>query len=190
MTKPKPQPQAQPQAAAEQPASPAPLTGGARKSATTVTVACKVPTGVRLQLCKQTKYWEDTPSGPRERTRWDRFGTQHVVRGTAYPMMPPKGFRERAAVTSGYAITRGIPADFWGAWLEQNAKSDLVRSQMIFAFPDADSVREHAGDRGALLSGLEPLDMEPDKDGRVADPRVPRSTTTNVGDIAPAEVGA
>ena len=52
-------------------------------------------------------------------------------------------------LVGGYALTRGVDAEEWEAWLEANAKSDAVRRGLIFAFESEAAVRHHALTRGA-----------------------------------------
>jgi hypothetical protein len=63
--------------------------------------------------------------------------------------------------TGGYALTPGIPRDFWELWLEQNRNAPYVRNHCIFAASTEDRARakvrnEYAG----VMSGLEPIDPE------------------------------
>lgn len=163
----------------------APATVGAKKSARKVTVACKIPMGVVLQLCRKVPYVEHTQAGTVvERERWDRFGAKVKVNGTSYPVIPPKGYKERVAQTSGFALTRGVDAEMWDEWLKQHAEDAMVVNNLIYAFPDEESVVDFGRDFAGIKSDLGPLDMDTlDKDGRVLDPRVPRSLDSAVQDV-------
>jgi hypothetical protein len=174
MTTPRKEPQAAPA-----------LAGTEKKSAATVTVACNIPNGIVMQLCKPTTWIEETPSGSRERTRFDKFGKRIVLAGPAYPAgMAPKGFKERPLVAGGYAMTLDVPKAFFDEWLKQNHGAPYVANGQIFAMQtvgDAQAKgREHAENR----SGLEPLDqdMNPDKDTRL-----PRSMSASIDPVRMAE---
>lgn len=157
-----------------QPAGPAVHTP---KKAQTVTVCCKIPAGLRLQLCRPVEWAEETRGGTMKRVRWDRVGDIVFVRGSAEPVgQAPKGY-VRPIIVGGYGVTRGVDAEFWGKWLEQNKDSDYVKNGMIFAEADYDSALDHAEDGEAVRSGLEPLDMAN------GDARQPKSMDPNVQNI-------
>ena len=86
-----------------------PIASAIPKSAKTITVACKIPTGLELQLCKETTWPEETPSGTRMRTRFDRVGPTVTCRGPARPVGPaPKGYPGPAIVV-GTPLVSGFP---------------------------------------------------------------------------------
>lgn len=137
----------------------------------TVTVACKIPNGIVLQLCKPTQWFDETPSGTRERTRHDKYGPRVVVNGPAFPNgPPPEGFRNRPETVGGYALTSGIDADFFAKWMKQNKDAPYVTSGMIYAHSQATSVRAFAKEHKDTRSGFESLSQ--DMDFR-KDPRIP-----------------
>lgn len=154
----------------------------AGRSSITVTVACKIPQGVVLQLCKKTEFVEDTQSGPRARVRFDKTGERVVIAGCGYPVgSPPKGYPERPPMADGYALTHNVDADFWDEWLRQNERSPLVTSKMLFAHPTVDAARGEAQDHKGSRSGLEPMDPEG------GDPRVPRPAMPGVSALKTAD---
>lgn len=159
--------------AAEKRAS-APKTSGA-----TVTIACKIPNGLELQLCKRDDYDEETPSGTRRRIRYVKVGEIVVVRGPANPVGNPNA--KAVPLVGGYALTHGVSADFWKEWRDQNEANPLVVGHMIFAQPKRDSARDQAAEQGSLRSGLEPL-IAPVKGG-AKDPRLPKSVNPKVGPL-------
>jgi hypothetical protein len=163
----------------------------ASKSKRTVTVACKIPQGIILQLQRPAERMEDTRDGPRPRTYWVKFGEIFFVRGPAYPVGTiPKGFRRPPINEGGYALTNGIPADFWEQWAEQNAKADFVVAPdgaehgMIFAYPDMEDAASAAREQEKLLSGLEPISTDEDDKGKLIDPRLPRPENAGLGRLA------
>lgn len=152
------------------------------KSVGTVTVACKFPAGVVLQLCEKVEYEVRTQAGGVvKQVRYDKVGRTFTVRGPADPNgQAPKGFR-RPEIEGGYALTSNIPADFWAEWERQNAQNPLVLNKIIFAAGTRDSVIDEALDNAAVRSGFEAL--EPDSTGKDRDPRIPRSLDPNVSSI-------
>lgn len=132
------------------------------RSGATVAVACNVPQGLLLQLYEMEESSEQVMGGGwRSVRRAKKVGTPVRIRGPAIPI----GFAIRKRIVGGYAITRGVDADFFNTWLEQNKDSDVVRNRCIFAHKsDTDGMaREHRG----VTSGYEPLDPK-------GDPRRPK----------------
>lgn len=129
------------------------LTGGE-----TLTVACKHPGGLVLQLFDWAEATEIGPAGPR---------TVRVARKTGAPIIvkgPAKSFFDadhRRGIDfdleGGYALTPGVPAEFWRLWLEQYRTSDLVRNKVVFA-ADPTSAKSWAREHEKLRSGFEPID--------------------------------
>jgi hypothetical protein len=148
------------------------------KTGSTVTVACKVPNGVVLQLCQKVEWDEETPSGSRKRVRYDKTGETFVVRGPAVPYGNPNV--AATPLVGGYALTPGVPEDFWKAWLEQNKTTDMVTSGMIFAHGKVADTRAEAREKKDLRSGLEPLVPDTDR-------RMPRSVSGGVTGVSTAE---
>lgn len=169
----------------------APAVKTSQKSAKFMTVACKIPNGLVLQLCRKTTYLEDTPSGTRERARYDKVGERHVVAGPAYPNGPvPRGFPPKPMIVGGYALTPNIPRDFFEEWMHQNKDAPFVVNKMIYGYATLDEAREVSKDNRKTLSGFEPLaQAEADKDGNmtIKDPRAPRSMAPGVAQVTTAD---
>lgn len=128
----------------------------------TVTVACKIPNGLRLRVFKETKVQEPVMGGgTKEVPRFDQDGPEVVVRGPAVPFGQTLQF-----AASGYALTT-VDAEFWAKWREQNKDHDAVKNGLIFASAKSDEVRGIAREREGTRSGLEPLQQRDD-------PRTPR----------------
>lgn|GEM_PF-883338 len=157
------------------------------KSAKYVTVACKIPAGLVLQLCEKTTFTEDTPAGPRERVRYDRVGKTVSIIGPAYPAgNPPPGFPERPRMAGGFALTPGVDADFFAEWMQQNRLSDFVTQGMIFAHASTSAAIAAAREHRPIASGLEPLSM----DEKVKDPRMPRPMNSSIERLKTADENA
>lgn len=141
--------------------APAPI---ATKKPAFVIVGSKLPMNLELQLCKAQKATTVGRHGSTEETIYTKFGVVYVIRGTAYPAgTPPDGFPEKPRMANGYAMTNGIPEDFWRAWVEQNAETDMVRNQLLIAERDPTSLRDVSADLKDVKSGLDPLDPKGDK---------------------------
>lgn len=135
----------------------------------TVTVACKLPNGLRLRVFKPTTVSEPVMGGgTKEVTRYDQDGADVVVRGTA----TPAGVALVNSL-SGYALTT-IDADFWAKWKEQNKDHDAVKNGLIFASAKPDEVKGVAKECEKVRSGLEPLSPKDD-------PRTPRKQASLSG---------
>lgn len=147
------------------------------KTAKTVTVACKLPMGMILHLQEAFKETEQTPNGIREVTRHRKIGDGIHVAGPSMPVGVPNP--PRKAIVGGYALTRGVDAEFWAKWLKQNEGAAYVVNKIIFAMPTRDEAETVAEEHESVLSGLEPLNPghTTAKDGTIVpnDARTPRS---------------
>jgi len=160
-------------------------------SARTVVICCKVPNGIWMQLQVKQKRPEMTRDGM-TMAEYNVFGgKKYYINGPAYPNgTPPKGFPERPLMVGGYALTFGVPADFWDEWAEQNKLADFLKPTTgedhgaIFAYPSLEETKAVAKENEAYLTGLEPLDVEPDKDGRIRDRRAPKPPTAGILKVA------
>jgi hypothetical protein len=156
------------------------------KSPGTVTVACKVPIGVELQLQRKETWTEETPTGGRDRVRFVKTGRIITVRGPAVPNgQAPEGYVRPHHIAGGYALTPGVPAEFWYTWLEENKDTDLVMNGLIFAHGRRDDVLAEAKEKRDLRSGTEAL-IPPGESGP-RDPRIPRALNARIGNIETAD---
>jgi hypothetical protein len=148
---------------------------------TSVTVGLKLPQGLILRLFKME---DATGPGyvPGER-RAVEYGERVRIRGTAHE----EGMRPKVPIVGGYALTSGVPKDFWDAWLEQNKDSDLIRNKLIFAYSKVDSAKAAAREHKSTRSGLERLDTSTRTVGDREvpnDPRWPVRANANITPIA------
>jgi hypothetical protein len=160
-------------------------------SVRTVTVACKVPTGLRLQLETPQKRIIAGRDGDEMVTFNIPGGKVYYVHGPALPRGGlPEGFTP-PIIVGGYALTPGIPADFWNTWVQQKKLAEFflppdgAEHGMIFAYSTVESTRDAAREQTKLLSGLEPMSTARDSKGNLTDPRIPRPITMNVGKLQP-----
>lgn len=136
----------------------------------TVTVACKLPNGLKCRLFAPVQETESVVGGgTRDVTRHYPTGEQFVLNGTASRVGElPKarlasgapGAASAEVTDTGYALTFGVPKDLWDRWHEANRHNDYVRNGLVFAHKQQASVKKQAKDHEALRSGLEPVDPE------------------------------
>ena len=117
----------------------------------TVTVACKVPQGMRLRLHEKRKVTEVTTAGTKTVEQWFETDKEFIINGPAHP----QNEGPRCQVIAGFAITRGVPKDLWDAWRVQNRDLPAMKNGLIFAYESADKAIDAARDGKAIKSGLE-----------------------------------
>lgn len=124
----------------------------------TVTVASKMPNGLVLRLFNMEDTMEPVQGGGSRKVKVARE-VDGQPRYTIDGVAAEAGKAPRAAgVASGFALTPGIPLDFWTAWLEQNKTSDMVVNGLIFASEATRDVRAEAREKKDQRSGLEAID--------------------------------
>jgi len=120
----------------------------------TVTVCCKWPNGLILQLSEFAQVDEQTSSGVRSVRLSHRVGPQVHIKGYATPWgQLPKG-----PIVGGYALTHGVSREFWEMWCQQNAGCDLLKNEILFAHVQPASVESFAKSNESLRNGVEPID--------------------------------
>lgn len=124
----------------------------------TVTVGCKIPTGLILQVFIMEDHDEPLFGG----------GVKTVKRAVRTHHEPIKingparyaGIDLPHDIKGGCGLTYGVDADLFAEWMRQNKDAPYVKNGMIFAQPtgkpaDIDSqIKDHQ----KRLSGMEPLD--------------------------------
>lgn len=149
-------PIADPKVTEAQESAPRNHTGG------TVTVACKVPGGLRLRLFEMVDALETIPGvGQRTAKMAQPVGEQVVINGPAHPV-------NRAPlheINGGYAMTFGVPKDFFNEWMRQNKDSAMVKNRLIFAHENTDHARGQAREQAEIRTGIEGIN--PDGDPRL-----------------------
>lgn len=125
----------------------------------TVTVACKMPNGLKLRVHNMVDIDVQVMGGGvkiGKQAQWT--GEEYVVRGPAIEF----GMQHPFPVHGGYALTPGIPAEFWARWLEENKNAPYVKNQMIMAADRSDDIVAKALENHSRRSGLEPLRTDGD----------------------------
>lgn len=163
---------------ADTPATEAPH-AAVKRSGEKITVACKLPHGLRLRLYDFVEQAENVMGGgSRMVKRSVQVGEDVVVKGVATPAN-----RERE-LPGGYALTTGVDKEFFDAWMHQNREHDAVKNRLIFAAVTAERARDQAEEQAKVTSGLEPLRQDrPDDKPADRDPRTPRSANPNLTGI-------
>ncbi|WP_233867122.1 hypothetical protein [Paraburkholderia adhaesiva] len=106
-------------------------------SSDTVTVACRLPQGLHLDIVKHGEL--------RRRVTLNGANSPHAV--------------------AGFGITEHVPRAFFEQWLADHAELPAVKHGLIFAHKQKASVEDQAGERGEVKSGLDPMDpKKPGKD--------------------------
>lgn len=147
------------------------------KTQGTVTVACKLPHGIFMQLYEMEEFPQEMAGGlVRVSKRAVPVGERIRLHGNAVPY----GKRPKFRIVADYALTPNVPAAFWEKWSKDNADMDAVKNKLIFAYHKADDAVAASKDNRERRSGLEPL--VPD-----TDPRRPRSSNKAVSEAKTAE---
>ena len=145
----------------------------------TVTVACKVPNGMILQLSEMVESFENLFGGGQRRIEVSvPVGPRVVVRGSAIDKAKLISGEIDYMRAGGYALTPGVPKDFWDAWVEQHKYADYVVNKQIMAYGSEQGALSMARDHAAVRSGFEPID--PANPGK----------STGMHSIVPADVKA
>jgi len=132
----------------------------------TVTVACKLPSGLLLRVFAEEKHMEPTQSGEAKPVQvWRPIpGRQFAIRGTWTASAGQAFARNNPAVAEllpgNYALTHGVPKDLWDLWLSQNKNSHIVRNRVVFAFENFQTATDEAKKARDVRSGLEPLNPD------------------------------
>lgn len=118
-----------------------------------VTVACRLPHGMRLRIYELVKTTEVIMGGTRDVLVSRQKGDDVVVNGWSEPQNHAKKH-----LVEGFAITPGVDKEFFDKWLSQNKDSDVVKNGLIFAHEKEGNTFAEAKDKKSLRSGLERLD--------------------------------
>ncbi len=146
------------------------------KSATTVTVGCKLPHGIIIRGYRMEEFDEPVFGGGTKRSSIAvHDGRQAVIAGVA----KQPGEEREFPLVGGFALTHGVPADLMEQWLKANADMPAVRNGLVFCHSQEASARSIAKENRANVSGLEPID--PKKPPQVS--RRVKITPATVADV-------
>jgi hypothetical protein len=126
-----------------------------RKTGTaTVTVACKLPHGLLMKVYDWVQVDQLVFGGGIKQVREARPRDQtYRLNGNSVAQNRAPG----CEIVGGFALTHGIPKDFWDRWIDQHKDWDAVKNHLIFAHEPADSARAESREKKGLKSGLERL---------------------------------
>jgi hypothetical protein len=162
--------------------SPAPKPISRRATGTdTVTIACNLPMGIVLQIYHVEEVESVLPNGRVIKENVATLNLEHgqwhirgVVNRNSLAAMGvgdvlPDDYRliRGAKPDTGYALTYGIPTDFWEEWLRCNADNPIVRGKHIFAATSENRAVGQAREFKDFRSGFQGLDP-------AGDYRIPR----------------
>lgn len=139
----------------------------AGSSASTVTVACKVPNGLILRLGKMDE--TSVPvlgGGMRTEKVWRYTGQKIDIKG---PKRAVENGDPESPIADGYALTFGVPADQMAKWMEDNADSDVVRNKLIVVHEKRAELKAMTHESRDTRTGLEPMSQTRDR-------RLPKSS--------------
>ena len=125
-----------------------------KRSAETVTVACKLPHGIIMHLDEMVDVIEQRPSGSVVVKMANRLPQEYKLNGAAhYQNKLPEH-----TIVGNYGLTFGIPKDFWDEWLKQNEKAEYVKNGLIFAATSERNATAEAKEKKDIVTGFERLD--------------------------------
>jgi hypothetical protein len=121
----------------------------------TVTVACKIPNGLVLQVYEfETISVPVMTGGVKDMKIAKALPWQHKINGPARKLGQDAPYQ----IIHGAALTHGVDADRFAQWMEQYKDADIVRNGLIFAQAKAGDTIAQANDHRNEKSGFEPID--------------------------------
>lgn len=115
----------------------------------TVTVACKLPHGLQLELKGADGQAVRVP------VKGNAAARRLEIADDKGNVVQHEGI---ASVQGGYGLTHGVDADFWAQWLKENADYAPVKNGMIFATAKGESAASKAREQAEIRTGFEPID--------------------------------
>ena len=152
----------QPQPSARPPVQPSTLDPVSR-TGETVTVACKLPLGIMMQVFEMEDAEEIVGAGAvRKFKRARAVGPAIKLNGSAkYRGSDHETLHD---IRHGAGLTFGVPKDAFDRWVEANKDNEFISKGLVFAHrSDAQSM---AAERVSVKTGLEPVDPK----AKVLDP--------------------
>lgn len=123
----------------------------------TLTVGCKLPNGLKLQLYR-TEEWQEPVMGGGHRK-----AIRAVPESDAVSLNGCARYVGKDAphpIQNGAGLTFGVDADLFAEWMRRNKDTEIVRNGFVFAQTKAADAAAQAKDHASLRTGLEPLDPE------------------------------
>jgi hypothetical protein len=128
----------------------------------TVTIGCKMPTGLVLRVDEMVDATEQVFGGGARQIKVARqVGSPVILNGCAVNIADLTSGRAVGQVVGGFGITTGVPKDFWDKWLEQHKDDPLVVKGIVFDAKNDATAHSMARERTpSTRSGLEPMDPQ------------------------------
>lgn len=125
----------------------------------TVTVACALPHGFRMQLQEPVTIPAPSRDDPTRKETINRFTGKTIVINGPAPNRDPKRAMDGSAipVQGGYALTYGVDKDIWDKWREQMKEWPPLATGQIIAHERDDAVKGEARSGKHGPSGFEPF---------------------------------
>jgi hypothetical protein len=121
----------------------------------TVTVACKVPNGILLQIYEfETRQVSVMAGGLREVKIAKPLPWSHRLNGPAKKLGQEVGY----SIIQGAALTHGVDADNFAIWMSQRKGDLIVKNGLVFAHAKPESVAAQAAEHRDQRSDFEPID--------------------------------
>lgn len=125
----------------------------------TVTVACKIPNGLRLRLYKEMiKSEVVVGGGVREVKQF--FPDPNVKEVVLQGFSHPQNVQPATAIIGGYALTYNVDKQFFDAWMAQNKDAPYVKQGLVFADVKDANVHAQAKEKASIVSGYERLNKD------------------------------
>lgn len=125
----------------------------------TVTVACKLPSGLQLRIFDMVTIQEPVlGGGVRDVKKAEQRG--QMVRIQGYNKPTPKKSGGLPVGAPEYALTHNVPKEFWDIWLEQHKDTKIVRERLIFAALKPENTKALERENERRTSGFEALDPD------------------------------
>lgn len=143
------------------------------RSGETVVIGCKLPHGLAMRVFDMIESKEPVMGGGYRETKTAvQMGDVIKVNGNAVPF----GIIPEYPIVGGYALTQGVPKEFWELFEKQNEDQPYVTEHLIFAASSMERAQAQAKEMAALKNGLHPIHL--DSKGQVDDPRAGKKIQT------------
>ena len=133
------------------PSSPVATTGE------TLTVGCKLPNGIMLQLYELRDVEIERPDGT-VRPIKKAFASSEAIKLNGCAKFRGGGKETLHDIRNGAGLTFGVPADLFRQWIRENADAEYIKRGLVFAHKSND-IQAQSKDHVSLRSGLEPLNQ-------------------------------
>jgi hypothetical protein len=151
----------------------------------TVTVACRVPNGIKARLFTMVDVDVQVFGGGIKSIKEPRVRDDVAPVTFKGPGGSVFGMQTPHRVIGGYGLTPGVDADFFEEWLRQNKDHEAVKNKQVWAHEQEASVVSFAKENVDRRSGMEPLvpANEPKEKGDPRRPTPPRDLGRNIGPV-------